>query len=405
MSYFSEMSYSDSASIDAFGRVRTSDPFTIFDSKCQYDKMELLWTEKVSGAGAASTYNTNQASVTLSVPVTTASSVIRQTKRRFNYQSGKSQLILITGVFGSGASGITKQVGYFDDKNGLFFQLAGTTLSIVKRTYTSGTAVDTVVAQSSWNIDKLDGTGRSGITLDVTKVQIIFIDIEWLGVGRVRMGFVIDGKVYYCHQFLHANVETLVYMSTPNLPIRYRIANDGTGAASTMTAICSSVISEGGREDTGLIMAADRVADSIASGNNTNIVPLVSIRLKSARLSTEVKPLNVSVFTTNAQPFRVGLYLNPTIASVDAASWVSAGANSSIEYDISRTASNTLSGGTLMASGYVSNQNRDIQMPLSNSILIGSDVDGVADQIVLAAQSVPANNNSYYGGITWIERI
>lgn len=405
MSYFATtaIKHADSPSIDAFGRLRTSFPFTIFDSKLIYDKQPLSWAEKITGAGATSTYNTNQASVTLSVPLNTVSSVIRQTKRRFNYQPGHSQLLLFTGVIGAATSNITKRIGYFDDQNGLFFEMIGSGIGVVKRTFTSGSAVDTRVVQASWNLDKMDGTGPSGVTLNFTQTQIMVVDFEWLGVGRVRMGWNINGITYYCHQFNHANSQSLVYMSTPNLPVRYEISNNGSGVATSLIGICCAVMSEGGQEATGPIFSADRGASIFTTSNTTNVQPILSIRPKSTRLGATITILNVEVMTTTATAFRWGLRLNPTIAGSDAASWVS-DANSCIEYDISRTNANTLSGGTLIASGYVSNQSRSISVPGNNTVSLGSDIDGVVDQLVLNVYSVPSQAASYYGEITWREQ-
>jgi hypothetical protein len=227
----------DSPSIDAFGRWRVSNPETIFDSKQLHDNAPLIYDDQeVSGGSTTSSHSTATASTTIGVGATTAGKRVRQSFMRFNYQPGKSQLIFCTGVLdkSGGGTGITRGFGYYDDNNGLFLQDKEGVIQFVKRSSTSGSPVDTEVNQSSWNIDTMDGTGASGITLDFSKAQILVIDFEWLGVGRVRMGFVVDGIVYYCHQFNHANSVSTVYMSTPNLPVRYEIDNDGTGAASTL---------------------------------------------------------------------------------------------------------------------------------------------------------------------------
>ena len=255
MAYLRETqtAFYDSYNLDAFGRLRSSNPYTLFDSKMVNSALAYIWDDaEVIGTGVtSSTYNANQASVTLAVDDNAAGKRVRQTRRHFNYQSGKSQLILMTGVFGTGTDGITRRMGYFNDKNGLFYEQTTLGMAVVVRTYTSGSAVDASYRQSIWNLDKMDGTGKSGVNLDFTKTQIVFFDMEWLGVGRIRFGWVVDGKIYYCHEVNNANNLTLVYMSTPNLPLRYEIDNDGTGAASSMVQICSTVISEGGEQDTG----------------------------------------------------------------------------------------------------------------------------------------------------------
>lgn len=232
---------------DPFGRFRISQNYTLFDSKFLSDNQPLFWDDSQTvGGGTSSTYNTNQASVTLAVSNATLGTRVRQTYQRFNYQSGKAQLILITGNFGSGNSGITKQWGYYDDSNGLFFQISGTTLNICIRSNTSGTPVDTLIPQSSWNVDKLDGTGPSGINLDTSKTNIYVINFQWLGVGNVYFGIFFGTKLIVCHMIQNENINTVVYMSTPNLPLRIEISNNGTGPVSSLTQICSQVASESG---------------------------------------------------------------------------------------------------------------------------------------------------------------
>lgn len=231
--------------VDAFGRLRISEPHTIFDSKQVFDNLPLFWDDQeVSGSGTSSTFSKPHARTQIAVG-TAAGKRVRQTFERFNYQPGKSQFVVLTGVLGAGSSGITQELGYFDDDNGLFFRCDEGVIYVVSRSSVTGSAVDTTASQSAWNIDTLDGNGPSGLTMDFTLAQIFFMDFEWLGTGRVRFGFYINGVQHYCHEFLNANAISTVYMSTPNLPIRYSIENDGTGAASTLDHLCSTVIVEG----------------------------------------------------------------------------------------------------------------------------------------------------------------
>ncbi len=245
--------FKSSAESDAFGRLRVGNPQTVFDSKQIFDNLPLFWDDQeVSGTGTDSTHSQPNARSRLSVD-TNAGKRVRQTFQRFNYQPGKSMLVILTAVLGAGTSGLTQEVGYFDDNNGLFFRCDGGVLSVVVRSKATGFVVDTVVNQADWNIDKLNGAGHSGITLDLTKTQIFFLDFEWLGVGRVRFGFYLNGQPVYCHEVLNTNNLGVVYMSTPNLPVRYSIENDGTAAAANLDHLCSSVISEGGIRDNGVL--------------------------------------------------------------------------------------------------------------------------------------------------------
>jgi hypothetical protein len=393
--------YADSPAIDAFGRLRVSEPHTLFDSK-QIEEMDTSnWANKIvnNSGNAAIAFNNNQASVSLTVGANNGDRAVRQSRRRINYQPGKSIMILCTGILGTQKTNVTQRIGYFDDNNGLFFEQTGTSFSVVKRSRTSGSVVDTAVAQSSWNLDKMNGTGTSGVSIDTTKSQIFVIDFEWLGVGRIRYGFVINGLIIYCHETNHANSTNVVYMSTPNLPVRYEILNtDSTLGATTLTQICSTVLSEGGYNPEGTAYSADR--GITATGTiNTTLTPVISIRLKSTRLTTAVGRFGFSIFAGGTTTYRWALMLNPTITGGTAASWVSA--STAIEKDVSRTGS--VSGGTILASGYADgNLANQIIEQIDSINVLGSDVDGVADEIVLAVQTT-TSADPFYGSIAWRE--
>lgn len=234
---------------DAFSRLRIANPVTLFDTQNEYNNTPIWWNNKLTGGGTV-THLPNESTASLNVGTASGDEVIRQTKPFFRYQSGKSQFAAMTFVFNAAKTNLRQRVGYFETRNGIFLELNNTSLNIVRRTFTSGApAVDTIVNQNSWNIDPMDGTGPSGKTLDITKAQILLIDLQWLGVGRVRVGFDIDGDIYYVHQFLNANNLSTVYMTTANLPVRYEITNTGiTASSSAFKSICTTVISEGGTE-------------------------------------------------------------------------------------------------------------------------------------------------------------
>lgn len=392
------MQASDSPSIDAFSRLRVSNPETLFDSKQIFDNQPFFWDDQeVSGSGTTSTYSKPMARSRLAVSETTAGKRVRQTYMRFNYQPGKSQLIFLTTVMSSAeTTGITAGVGMFDDDNGLFFQIDGTNLRAVTRTSASGTAVDVSVDQTDFNMDTLDGNGPSGVTLDPTKTQIIVIDFEWLGVGRVRMGFVIDGLIIYCHEFLNANSLTEVYMSTPNLPLRYEIENDGTGAATSMDHICTTVISEGGTQKLGLLRHQD--SGSTAGLSTGTKYAVLGIRLKSGNLGATILMETLSMIATSTNDkLHWELLLNPTVAGtfiyIDQT-------NSSVQIATGAVA-NTVTGGTEMDGGYL-----ETSLPVTNTIpnalRLGAAIDGTVDEIVIVARPI-TNNITVEGSLTWRE--
>jgi hypothetical protein len=268
---------------DAFGRLRVSQPYTLFDSQNRYAADNQFDTSTVTGG--STTYLPNESSVRMDVTTASGAEVVRQTFRSFPYQPGKGLLVLATFVMNEAKTNLRQRVGYFGTQNGVFFQLNNTTKSFILRTYIGGSVDDTTrkVDQSAWNGDKLDGTGASGLTLDLTKPQILWMDFEWLGVGNVRCGFIINGQYIVCHTYQNANVTgTSVYMTTAILPLRYEITNTaGNSNSFFLKQICSTVISEGGYEQTSIEHIATMTSATAGSYITTTYKPLVSIRLAS----------------------------------------------------------------------------------------------------------------------------
>lgn len=322
--------------VDAFGRLRTSTPLTLFDSFNRYDANDKFITSTVNGANA--TFQDDTSTIDLNVDGSLNSKCVRETSRVFAYQPGKSLLVLNTFVMDTHTTGLSQRVGYYNDDNGIFLQQNNSGIAFVKRTSISGVATDVPVYKSSWNIDVLDGDGPSGLTLDITKAQIFWMDIEWLGVGSVRCGFVIDGKIVHCHTFHHANTIDSVYMTTAILPIRYEIHNTTAGSAATLKQICSSVISEGGYEFRGIGGYASRGLS--LKSVSTSYVPLLSVRLKSTRLDSVAVLRGISATGNASGEYEVALVRGATLTND---SW--SNVNDAVELDIAATA---YTGGTIL---------------------------------------------------------
>lgn len=382
--------YGDTPSIDAFARLRISEPFTLFDSKQLYDKQPLFWDESLGGT-ASSVHSTVNAETLLTVGANTSDYAIRQTKQRMNYQPGKGALILMS--FRSPQNtGVTTRVGCFDGtstnnmtpKNGIFFESND---SVSWNIAKNGTLTETAL-QANWNVDKLDGTGPSGVTLDLTATQIMIIDYEWLGVGRVRVGFVIDGRAHYCHYFNHSNDPTFtsVYMSTPNLPLRYDIQGDGSNDAGTLAHICSTVISEGGQQKTGILRAVDTGVTHLDIDADEPTA-IVGIRLKSTHLDLTVIPESVAVINEQNDDFRWSLCLNPTYSS--GVTWSNL-SNSGVQKGLGSVANNITDEGVVIASGYASVDTQTVNQQLNTALKIGSTIAGAADELVLVVTPLSA---------------
>jgi len=411
------VAYGDSGSVDAFGRLRVSNPLTLFDSKqIFYDDALATSTEnaplfydnaQTAGTGTSTLFQLAKAQTVLSVATSTIGTRVRQSKMRFNYQPGKSMLIFMTFLMGSTAPGITKREGLFDANNGLYLENDGTGYYLVRRTKTSGNVENNRVAQASWNVDPMDGNGPSGITIDFTKTQILVFDLEWLGVGRVRMGFVIDGKIYYVHYFNHANVLDVVYMSTPNLPLRSEISNDGTGLTDNLTQICSTVISEGGMSDLGVIRSASTNGSHVDCDAENTIYAILGMKINSNYVGMHVDILNIALqIQTASHRGEWMLLLNPTVA--DSFSYVRE-TNSAIEVARGATA-NTVTGGIKFSNGFVesggvaSGGAGSADRGISNAIRLGNKIDGTADTLVLCFRPIGGSSNvDVEGMITWRE--
>jgi len=386
--------------LDAFGRLRVSNPLTIFDSKNIMSKNNLFDESAVNGGTV--TYTANKSTVNLNVDETVDSKTIRQSKRVMSYQPGKSLLIFNTFVMNAQTENLRQRVGLFDANNGIFFQDTGTGYQIVRRTYTSGSPADTEINQSAWNGDKLDGTGASGFTLSADKSNILFIDIEWLGVGAVRVGFVINGQLITAHTFNNANSLTTVYMQTANLPIRYEIERIGTIAAGTYTLqqICSSCISEGGYAPKAVEQMIGTA--SLAGVNLTTagtLYNLATIRIKSSRPYAVIVPAGFIASGITNSDFEVQLILNATPST--AFSYTSYSDN--VEYDLTDTT--TITGGTIVAKAYIAGKSSSIASVgdgFNFDYQLGQTIAGVSDTLTLCAKAA-ANNDDVLGTIKWYD--
>ena len=366
---------------DAFGRTRVSELFTLGDYKHLF-AIDPNFLDVTSNGTV--TFETHKAAATLSTNSNSSAYSIHQTKFYHHYQPGKSQLILSSFVFGYPERNVTKRTGYFDDRDGIYFEQVGSntangtvannttqTLNWVIRSYTGNTAnesnvVTTIngasytykrrVPQSEWNLDKCDGTGKSGFNLDVTKTQLTFTDFQWLGVGRVRCGFVHDGLFIPAHEYLHSNVLDEVYISNPNLPVRCEVRNTGAGTGGSMDQICSTVASEGGYVESGIDFAITANNRTTATPSATEL-PLIAIRLKNTfqgfpnRISVRLN--NISLHAeTNSIVYEIRKLANSSFLAnnTGALVWTSAASASGVEYCIN---ADTITNGESFAAGFV----------------------------------------------------
>lgn len=394
MSYFEQTTFTPSAAAqDAFGRFRVSENYTIFDSKLLIDTASLFWDYTGSSAANSSvTYNQERAAAILHI--TGSNYMCRQTRMRFNYQPGKSQLILMTGDM-TPEPGVIKRIGLFESiggvgqpLNGIYFERSGSDLyTCIAR---SG-SIHYRQTQSAWNIDTLT-TGNqlnpSGYNHNPLMTQIYAFDFEWLGVGNIRFANVLDGKIVPLDQHSHANTENMVTFSNPNLPCRYSIQSSITTASGSMQTICSSVQTEGGFQINGIPRTlSNNIAGITVS---TTLVPLITLRQKAGQNMSTIILDNinlVSIMGANQQT-ELRVILNPTFSVTPA---FTSSLNSTIEYNIGTSGTITDGTGTSLKTLVVGTTTEQAQSSITSPLRLGASITNVSDIICLAAISSGTN--------------
>lgn len=345
----------DSANLDAFSRLRVSNPLILHNSQFTYDLAPIIYEQITNGTGATVTYDsTNRYGLMTFSSTPTGGKAYMQSYEYLPYQPGRSQLIFVTFNMLTAVANTLKFAGYSDGVNGVEFQLDGTTKQFV--IYSGTGSGNLTVTQSSWNLDKLDGTGASGITLDITKVQILVIDIQALYAGRVRIGFDINGQIIYAHEFLHANNIAPPYIQSANLPVRCGMTCSGT-VSTTMYFLCSAVISEGGSEDInvyGYTFQQNTGAVSVGTGGTHLLSLRPRLTFNGITNRTRVAFIDVEIFNTGNQPIYWQLCLGQAISGTTTFNDVNTSYSSS-EYNILGTLSGSpsivIDGGYVPATG------------------------------------------------------
>lgn len=396
--------FPNSGFLDAFARQRISNPVTLFDSASEYNLSSLLFASKLT-AGGTITHVPLESSVNVATAGGATDAAIRQTFQYFRYQPGKGQLIIMTAVPGPGVANTTKRFGYFDALNGLFFQVTSAGFAIGQRTNVSGSAVDTIVLQAAFNVDRLDGSGPSKMTLDLTKTNIFVIDFQWLGVGQVRFGvYNPAGEPAYCHQIQNANAIASVYMRTANLPIRYEVFNTAGSAGGTLKAICSSVISEGGFEEgRGYPLSATTGITGLAT---TTRRPILTIRPRTTFNSivnrAMIIPDHIEIIAS-AQPVLYELVYGGTNSG---GTWANVDTNNSAsEFSINSTG---IAGGVVIDNGFLATAAGATSRiadreSIASRLPITLDIDGANPKELAIVATSFSGSATVNAGLNWKE--
>ena len=387
--------FGDNASTDAFGRLRVSQPVTLFDSKHLYSKAPFSYDEVLSGS-ATSVHVPGDALVLMST-ISANDIVIRQTPLRFNYQPGKSIVGVFTGVFAPQPN-IIKRIGLFqslstipyEPDSGIYLEVTSTGPSFVLKK-SLGTPYVSSIPQSAWNLDRMDGTGASDISIDFTKAQIFAVDYEWLGVGRIRYGFYVSGKLYYAHQVTNFNILSSAYISTPNHPVRYEIRQTGPGSGS-MKHICATVIIEGNQDIVGTLATAS--LSSAITCSTTQWTPVIAVRQATGQ--PDVVSLLRSVDLYNTDNIAVGMYkiiYNPVFSAP--LNWVALNNNLALQY-AQGSAAVSVSGGIDLLTKFIAPSQGNTVSDSEATFFdlngrFGTKIDGTPETLVLAIRGLNAS--------------
>ena len=399
------------AGTDAFGRSRVSEPFTLFNITHTRDENSFLVAEKLTG-GATATHLPSESSMQMDVS-SNGDKVTRQSRRYPVYQPGKSLLIIQTGVLDSNSNGTDciSRIGYFDDNNGYWFQhRKGEGVSLYERSKVHGSVVDTQVLQTNWNIDKVNGTeSPSNYYMDASKVQIFITDLQWLGVGEVRIAIDIGNNyLHYIHIFRHVNISTGAYITSANLPLRWEIESVGsTNPAGRMKMICGTAISEGGCSPEGQIFSS--ATGTTAVTIRAEEVPIIAIRAPSSNPHINIFPLSVSTMAINRNIlfWRLRIWRAPSSDPIAGGTWSSAHIYGDVEHNTTGTA---ITEGTsvVVASGYISGKNKSgVENLLNNaskgSVILTADIDGAVDYLAITGIRVGPGNVETVATMDWEE--
>lgn len=400
---------------DAFGRQRISSQFTLADYSHVYGEgLEMLFQK--SGALSDLTKNGTQAKASLVVGQDSGDYVVYQSRKYHFYRPGKSQLVYTSFNFNNPREGTNKRIGYFDNYNGIYFQQSGDgTLQIVLRGNVSGSVQEEIIPQTSWNKDTCNGNGPSQFNLDSSKTQLFTTDFQWLGVGRVRAGFVHNGETVIAHEFYNSNNKDTVYWSNPSLPIRAEVRNYNSAVGTTsMDQICATVISEGGGAEVGADFDVRTTGPRTVAGSSN--LPMLAIKMKTGFNGFVNRAFNtlgqVEVITED-ENIAWEIWRLPSGGSIIGGSWVSANNESATEYNISATGFNLVDGyrydaGFALAGGLGAGQYQgkaSVDSPSeSRQSYIAQNIEGTDSNIfALIVYNLTATNTDCFANMQWRE--
>jgi hypothetical protein len=364
--------------LTAFGEMRQTRPEQIAQYTFPYDEDSDPWLLETNGTGSR-THLPDLSAVRLSVGTASGDMARITTDLYHPYQAGMGQMAVMS-VF-LDTNDRTNRVarwGYFDDNDGMFFQVEDDVLSVVRRSSTTGSPIDTVVEQAQWSNDRVDGTGSnspfntSGMDLDVSLLNLYWMDMKWLGAGGVRYGVYsdFDGSRLVVHNDVRANRSPAPFMSKSNLPMRVEILNTGvTSGASSITLVCGAIFVDGA-----LIPARSRrtrkYTRAIApvacpDATLTHIASYRSTQDVNAGMNHQISIPELLAVHVATAPCRIVLVRNATLTAPTWTQVLRGSSETALDEDVAATAS----GGEQLISWVLGTGAHNIEFPDNFGIL------------------------------------
>ena len=342
------------SNVDAFGNLATTQLTPIIQLQFPYVINTDAVNTTVTGSGAVSE---SSPFAVVSTTAATNSSASVESKGNLHYRTGQGGLCMFTAIFTAGIAGSVQEVGLGSSVDGFFFGFNGASFGINKRT----NSADGYIPQSSWNKDKMDGTGRSGMTLVPTNGNVYKIQYQWLGFGAIN--FYIEnpdtGQFVIVHQIQYANNFTVTSVINPSMPLSFKASNttNNTNIAIKVPSIACFV--EGTLSNFGLLHS---INNAKSATTQLNILTIKVNATFGGIVNKEfVLPLFLSIANTSNADATFKIILNTALGG--SPSYTDISTNTSVvSYD---TAGTTITGGRVIATYYL-NGNSDAQINIEN---------------------------------------
>lgn len=359
----------DDGTLDAFERLRTSEQRNVFEFNFGVSTPAAftnIWESTAVGAGTAA-LTTQLYGCDFSTTTAATTGFWIQSLAHTRYRPGVGVLFRMTFSFNELVANVRMRLGMFTDQgtfpstagDGFYLEADGTAISVVRRYATTvATGLEERILQSAWNVDPLNGSGPSGLTIDWTKAQHFVVEYQWLGVGQLRFGFDLGGEdgVTWCHTISAANNMTGPWSRTGSLPVRAEILTTSTAAQVGRLTLVNCVVQHEGAIEERLhrYFSSNTGATLRTVGTAAGLFPLLSLRAASTNDLTKrarFRPaqISVSVITagTGTTSIQLALLMLPTPNT--GATFAVAPAGSVVTVDIAATATTAVTGTSIFS--------------------------------------------------------